>query len=334
MIPLYDGPVRGWWLPFHIVVMVACGPERPSFYGPEAGILTFDAAMLASADSGSPPAGDAGGRDDGGGTRDAGPVVPARFPEVPLVHVGHVDFSPLTIVTHNVTQDETGGLEEVYVVVRNDGAVAFCSVVFDVLYFDSAGVQLARIGGTLTGASRQTSSGLQVSCILPGATALGYGNSSYLVDLERVARMDYYYAGSAPASLSVFAVVSYENLEIVAPYGGDTFKAISGTARVVSGSVRNPQVKIFPTNAAGMPLDQLIDIELATYSNGSSRPFTTTATEAPFTTYLMVDEFRNGAFAIVAEPTGADAIAAEEDRLAQEAWLGRRRAAHVLEPID
>jgi hypothetical protein len=301
--------------------------------GAEGGILTFDAAML--------------GRDGGPATRDSGtlpvdggvPPVDAGgpldgFPDVPRSHVGHADWNPLTLLQHSVVQDTDTDYEQILIVVRNDHpTVTFCSVVFRLEFFDSSGTSITFRTGTIDGDPRRIFS-TDANCIPPGAIGLGFGNSSWQVPLERVARIEYYFNGSggSGADVRTIAVVTDEPASIVDPYGGGIFSAVRGGWRVIGGSLRSPNVTVFPLDGRGLPYDNLEQIDLIDVYAGSTWSFTTTATEIPFTSYLSARSYRGtSSFAVVDTPEVRGALEArdEHERVKQEMdarAAGARRA--------
>ncbi|MBZ0116940.1 MAG: hypothetical protein K8H88_08095 [Sandaracinaceae bacterium] len=298
------------WLAPLALFAVACSSAPGGTLGPEGGVLRFDAAMLGPPDTGAAEV-DASVAGDGGALPadafvppDAGVMIRDHYPDVPIVHVGHADFAPLRLVAFNIAQNRS--LEEVFIVLRNEGSITYCSTTFDVDYLDAGGNRLRRVLGTTRDTSLNAY-GYASDCIPPGTEALGYGNASYLADLDRVARIEYFFSGSAPADLSSFATVRELGASVVDPYGGSTYRAVQGTLLISGGSVRNLSIWAFPNGADGLPFAQLIDADLATRSAGSQYAYTTTSTETPFTTFRMAVSFRNTTTGIVADSPGARA---------------------------
>ena len=289
---------------------------------PEGGTLTFDAAMIVRTPDAAADPRDAGGviiphdasRDAG---RDARSGELARYPDVPVVHTGHADFSGLTVLTHNFIQSETGRLEEMLVVIRNDGTLTLCSVLISASLMSGAG-SIGSHTGTMDATPLVSPSGFSSDCLRPGDIALAYGNSSTLHRLDDVTRIEVTYSGfGGTAGYRTFAVVTHEAQSIVDPYGGGLYYAVQGTMRVSSGTIVNPDITVFPINTAGMPLDRIQDIELLTLRGPATWNYRTTGYEGTFTSYRYVTSYRSPSSVLPATPS--DMEHAEQERRWQEA---------------
>jgi len=306
------------------------GDPDASVGGPEGGTLTFDAAMLGH-DAGSSPRD--GGADGGPIGLDAGGPVDG-YPDVPRTHVGHPDWNLLTLVSHNVVQDPVTDFEQILLVVRNDHpSVTFCSVRFRFEVFDASGTSITWRSGTFDGDPRRIFS-IDAGCIPPGTLGLGYGNSSWSMALEDVASIQYSFQGSGGTAPDVrpIATIANENRTIVDPYGGGMYWAVDGDLRVVSGSIRNPDVTVFPLDARGLPFDSIGQIDLISLYAPATWPYTTTAVQATFTDYLLAHSYSGTSSAVALDtPEARDAAAQQDafDSVRQEAQA-RRRAARAL----
>ena len=260
------------------------------------------------------PVSDAGTADaNAGGESDSGPMAVDAgapidgFPDVPRMHVGHPDWNLLTLVSHNLVQNPSTGFEELLLVVRNDHpTMTFCSVTSRVEFFDASGTSITWRTGTFDGEPRR-SFGVDAGCIPPGVTGLGYANSSWSLPIGDVARIEYFFngAGSSGSDVVTIATVLDEGRTIVDPYGGGTYWALRGTLRVVSGSIHNPDVTVFPIDSRGLPFDSLSHIELVDVLAGSSWPYETTTAKSPFTEYLLAHSYRGTGAPLVIDSPGA-----------------------------
>jgi len=250
---------RESWLALVIALFVAgCGSDRRPATATDAGArdgggVVVDEGLVAR---------DGGG----GGEEDAGPVLVDAggpvdgYPDVPRSHVGHSDWNFITVVSHNLVQDVATDFEQLYVVIRNDHPTnTFCSMILRFEFFDAAGASITFRTGGIDGIPRRIYS-IDSDCLPPGGTGLGYGNSSWSLPIEDVARIDFTFSGSGalPSDVSEPANgVVNERLAIVDPYGSGTLAAVSGTMRVVRGSIRNPDITVFPIDARGLAYDEL-----------------------------------------------------------------------------
>ncbi|MCB9594611.1 MAG: hypothetical protein H6719_17895 [Sandaracinaceae bacterium] len=194
-------------------------------------------------------------------------------------------------MTFNITVTPTGDLTEAYFVVRNDDPLlSLCSVSGEVAMIDASGGSL---GSFFVSYDSQVMEafGIALTCIAPGGIALGYGNASGSALLDRVAELHYVFNGDGYDTTVPYADVRNEGLAVIDPYGGGMYWALSGTLRVVTGSIRSPDVTVFPI-VGGLPIDDLGHIELATFGAGDRLPYTTTAAETMFSEYFVTVDYR------------------------------------------
>jgi hypothetical protein len=311
------------------LVVGGCGDDRRRV-APDGGGTTPDAGS--PRDSGSEiDAGDLGGPDDGSVGVDAGAPIDG-FPDVPRMHVGHSDFNLLTLVSHNLIQNPTTGFQELLLVVRNDNpTLTFCSVISRFEFFDASGTSITWLTATFDGEPRRAF-GVEANCIPPGVVGLGYANASSSLPVDDVARIDYYFngAGSTAADNVNIATVTDEGRTIVDAYGGGTYWALRGTLRVVSGSIHNPDVTVFPIDGRGLPYDSLGDIELLDVYAGSSWPYETTAAESRFTDYLIAHSYRGTGAPVLIDSPQTRAALGQRDRY--EALRNEQRVRRVRRP--
>ncbi|GAB5544690.1 MAG: hypothetical protein SangKO_044500 [Sandaracinaceae bacterium] len=292
-----------------------CDGGRPmSPVAPDDEVLTFDAAMLArDAGPASPDATRPGPRDSGVDPVDPDSGVQRPFhPDVPAVNVGHPSWDVMELQAFNIVADDIGRITEIFMVVRNrDPVLTICSISLDIDVLDGSGTRMAFIGLTFDGQPMETS--LVAACVPPGGVGLGYGNASGVLDVPRVARLDMTWFGAGSETARPYGDVRNEGETIVAPYGGETFWAVEGRLRIVSGRIRNPAVTVLPL-IDGLPVDQLRDITLGDFSPGQMFDYTTTAHEGRFTEYLSALDYRDP-YPVVAEtPEGQEALRAFERR--------------------
>ncbi len=314
-----------------IALFVAgCGDDRRPSTTSDAG--SRDAG---SRDGGEGPVDEGFVERDGGREEDAGPkVVDAGgpvdgYPDVPRTHVGHSDWDFITVVSHNLVQDAATDFEQLYVVIRNDHPTnTFCSMILRFEFFDAAGASITFRTGGIDGIPRRIYS-IDTDCLPPGGIGLGYGNSSWSLPIEDVARIDFTFSGSGATPIDVSEPangVVNEGLAIIDPYGGGTFAAVRGTMRVVRGSIRNPDITVFPIDARGLAYDELTDIELITVSTGSTWPFTSTGA-TPFTEYLFAYSYSSGSAPLLRDTPEVQAAIAQRDQhaLVRNEMRARRR---------
>ena len=312
------------------LVVAGCGDDRRPGTTPDAGSRDGGEGLV---DEGLVDEGlverDGGREDDAGSAvADAGGPVDG-YPDVPRTHVGHSDWNFITVVSHNLVQDAATDFEQLYVVIRNDHPTnTFCSMIFRFEFFDAAGASITFRTGGIDGIPRRIYS-IDSDCLPPGGTGLGYGNSSWSLPIDDVARIDFTFSGSGafPSDVSEPAnAVINEGLAIVDPYGSGTLAAVRGTMRVVRGSIRNPDITVFPIDARGLAYDELIDIDLITVSTGSTWPFTSNAA-SPFTEYLFAYSYSSGSAPLLRDTPEVRAAIAQRDQhaLIRDEMRGRRR---------
>lgn len=248
-------------------------------------------------------------QDAGGGQGDAGDAPPdaggepspGRFPDVPLVNVGHESWNIVTFETFNIVVNDTGSLTEAFFVVRNtDPVLNLCSVTGQIGLFDAAGNGLGTIWMSYDSRVMQIFD-FAVTCIPPGEIALGYGNASGALRLDDVAEIRYVFSGDGYEDAVPYGVVNNENMQVVDPYGDGTFWAVSGTLEVVSGNITNPDVTVFP-RVGGLPIARLFDVNLGDFRPGDRIDYRTTAIETMFTDYWFTLDYREPSAIVVDTP--------------------------------
>lgn len=263
-----------------MLVLHGCDDTR-SMSGVDAG--ERQDAQIVSPDASSP---DASSPDP-----DAGTPPTTRNPDVPIKNGGDPSWDVMSFVALNIVADEVGRITRVFAVVRNDDpSLTLCSLSPDLHLIDGSGTDLGFIGLVVTGAPMVTS--LVASCVPPGGIGLAYGNTSGALDLSTIARLEVTWWGSGSTTAVPYADVANEGQAVIDPYGGGSYFALEGTLRVVSGTVHNPGVFVFPM-VDGLPMDQLIERQLGDFGAGSTLPYTTTATQTPFTEYLVALDYRD-----------------------------------------
>lgn len=305
------------------LALAGCDGGPPPLRVPGDEVLTFDAAMIGYDGGRAVPARDGGPAD---AALDAGetPGVARGFhPDVPATHVGHESWEGLSLQALNIVPSETGRITQIYTVIRNDDpTLALCNLTLDIDVMDDAGSQIAFLGLTVDGEPWIDT--IVSSCIPPrGGLGIGYGNASGVLDLSRVAELRYVWFGYGSETARPTHAIRNEGARIVAPYGGDTHWAVEGQLEVVEGRVRAPQVTVMPI-VDGLPVNELIHIELGNFSAGQRIDYQTTAHEGLFTTYLSSVRYREPPSITVDSPE------APAEREARERHDQRREAQRAL----
>lgn len=245
-----------------------------------------DGRTMLGTDSGTPPW-------DGESDTDAGPgpLASNRFPDVPLVNVGHESWNVVSFEAMNIVVNDTGSLTEALVVIRNnDPVVALCSVSGTIGLLDANGAGLGSFFVSYDSRVMQIYD-IVLTCIPPGGIGLGYGNASGAARLEAVAEIQYQFNGSGYEGVVPYGDVRNENMEIVDPYGDGSYWVVSGTLRVVSDTILNPSFTVFP-KVGGRPIDKLSDINLGTYGPGRRIDYRTTSAQTMFSDFWSALDYR------------------------------------------
>jgi hypothetical protein len=204
-------------------------------------------------------------------------------PDAKLVYVGQGPSAGLEIVGANLIAPTTpSGSSRWLVAVHNGGTNPICYVMVAADFKSANGTVLFSATMNIDGET-YSNAGSSNNCIGPGKTGMGlWLKVGAPADPSTIDRIEYGFPGSIVPSAVPANRVSLTNVR--AEMGGLGW-VVKGTATATQ-PVRFVFVDVYPKNAAGRPLEQLV-ISNAALAGGASWDFTTTSWETSFSDYYL-----------------------------------------------
>jgi hypothetical protein len=185
----------------------------------------------------------------------------------------------LTLVASTLVLGERG--PEYYAAVRNDGAEPACEAGMQTYFYDTSGEIVTSAGTTLFGGVPhriEDGSGVIVSCIEPGATAmtaaLGFSDD---FAIDALARLEHRFPAFPLRTAVPVGALRVSGLNVVPKDGRHVYAGTFTNELPVA--VQNPSVSVFVSNRVGRPLAMATSTATLVVAPGGTWAFETSSVD-------------------------------------------------------